>query len=88
MLAQAEVKELLDDVFEEEALTLGGLVATHSVEDDLVWRLVRSLDAIRTRALRRLSAEPEKADAGAGKAGPDLEPHPAIQEFLLKLRRA
>jgi len=86
MLTKAEAKDLINDVFEEEALVLGGLVALHDVEDDLVWRLVRNLDAIRGRALRSLD-DSEFPDADeAGPKRPDLRPHPAIEEFLLKIR--
>lgn len=86
MLTKAEATDLINDVFEEEALVLGGLVALHDVEDDLVWRLVRNLDAIRGRALRSLddSESPEAEEAGPKR--PDLRPHPAIEEFLLKIR--
>ena len=52
MITKAEAQDLINGLFEEEALVLGGLVALHEVEDDLVWRLVRNLDAIRGRALR------------------------------------
>ena len=86
MLSKDEAKELLRDLFEEEALVIGGLVAVHEVEDDLVWRLMKSLDAIRTKTFRRLD-ETDPPDEPAA-ARPHLEPHPAIEEFLLKLRRA
>jgi len=87
MLTKAEAKDLINDVFEEEALVLGGLVALHDIEDDLVWRLVRNLDAIRGRVLRSLkdSEFPDADEPGPGR--PDLRPHPAIEEFLLKIRR-
>lgn len=86
MLTKTEAKDLINDVFEEEALVLGGLVALHDVEDDLVWRLVRNLDSIRGRALRSLddSELPEAEEAGPKR--PDLRPHPAIEEFLLRIR--
>jgi len=86
MLPMDEAKELLRDLFEEEALVIGGLVAVHEVEDDLVWRLMKSLDAIRTKVFRRLD-ETDPPDEPVA-ARPHLEPHPAIEEFLLKLRRA
>jgi len=88
MFTRAEAKDLLNEVFEKEALVIGGLVALHEMEDDLVWRLIRNLDAIRSRALRSLddSEFPEAEDSGARR--PDLRPHPAIEEFLLKIRRS
>jgi hypothetical protein len=86
-ISNAEARNLILDLFEEEALVIGGLAAFYDVEDDLIWRLVRSLDTIRARVLRRLDARgPAEADRlTAGQA--NLKPHPAIQDFLLKLRR-
>ena len=55
MASKEEFRDLIDDLFEEEALVLGGLVAIHEVDDDLVWQLARSLDAIRRKALARLN---------------------------------
>ena len=88
MLSTVEARELIDDVFEEEALALGGLVALHGVDDQLVWRLVRNMDAVRTRALRRLEKREPGELEGEAPAGPLPRPHPAIGEFLLSLRRA
>jgi len=87
MLTKTEVKELINDVFEQQALVLGGLVAMQGMDDELVWSLVRSMDTIRMRTLRSLdSAGPAEGDSGEGRA--DLKPHPAIEDLLLKLRRA
>ena len=87
MFTTEEARDLLDDVFEQEALVLGGLVATGGIEDELVWRAVRGLDAIRTRALRSLE-EKEADRVGRNRPdGVDPDPHPAIEEFLLKIRR-
>ncbi len=87
MIRKAEVRRLVDDLFEEEALVLGGLVAVHNLDDDLVWRLIKNLDVIRSKTLRRLEDEtPDNIDNVSGKH-PNLCPHPAIEDFLLKLRR-
>ena len=61
MITETEARDLIDGVFEEEALAIGGLVAIHEVPDDLVWRLVKSLDTIRERVLRRIEAKPDFA---------------------------
>ena len=83
---RTEVEEIIRDLFEEEALAIGGLVALHDIEDDLVWRLVRSLDVIRGKALRRLDDwEPAEDES---KSESLAKPHPAIEHFLFKLRRA
>lgn len=86
MIERTEVRELILDLFEEEALAIGGLVAVHEIEDDLVWRLMRTLDVIRGRALRRLDDKVLDDEAGAPRAA--AKPHPAIENFLLSLRTA
>ena len=84
---KTEVRELINDLFEQEGLVIGGLVAIHKVDDDIVWRLIRSIDAIRRKFLRRLE-EKDPDEQGAGPFGrPNLTPHPAIEEFLLAVRR-
>jgi len=86
MISKIEAKQLINDLFEEEALVIGGLVAVHRVDDEIIWRLVKNLDAIRSKTLRRIE------DRSATDAGPsgccDLRPHPAVEDFLIKLRRA
>lgn len=87
MISKAEVKDLILDLFEEEALVIGGLVAVHKVEDDVIWRLVKNIDVIRRKVLRRLEDKaPEDGDGGPPRR-PNLTPHPAIADFLLSLRR-
>jgi len=86
MISKAEAKQLIDDLFEEEALVVGGIVAVHGAEDDLIWRLVKNLDAIRSKTLRRI--EGRSADNPGSLACCDLRPHPAIEDFLVKIRRA
>lgn len=87
MITNAAVTQIIANLFEEEALVIGGLVALHHVDDDLVWRLVRSLDVIRGKVLRQLE------DQGGIDGESDLtkqqryKPHPAIEEVLSKLRR-
>lgn len=88
MISKAEAKELINDLFEEEALVIGGLVTVHEMDDDLVWRLVTNLDVIRGKILRRLDDKaPAEGDAPPPRR-PNLKPHPAIEDFLLSLRRA
>ncbi|HAM34581.1 MAG TPA: hypothetical protein DEB40_03265 [Elusimicrobia bacterium] len=87
MITKEKARELVLDLFEEEALVIGGLAAVHGLDDDLVWRLMRNLDVILDKSLRRLEsseASPAKADRDAV----NTKPHPAIEDFLLKLRRA
>jgi hypothetical protein len=79
---------MIDDIFEEEALIIGGLVAVHEMDDDLVWRLIRNLDVIRGNALRRIDDEPTLDETVPQQRRPNVKPHPAIEDFLLSLRRA
>jgi len=86
MMSEAEVKEMLDRTFEEEALIIGGLVALYHVGDDVVFKLMNGLDAVRDKALRRL--ERGRAKENGARSRPDFTPHPAIEEFLEKARSA
>jgi hypothetical protein len=84
MLTETETKVMVDDLFEEEALALGGLVVIHEVPDDLVWRFIKTLDTLRERIHRQIES---KSKSEAPIRHPNLHPHPAIEDFLLKLRR-
>jgi hypothetical protein len=81
MFDKVKVRSLINEVFEEEALLIGGLVAVHDLDDDLVWRLIRNLDVIRGKALRRL-------DDDDSVSGVRDRPHPAVETFLATLRTA
>ena len=86
MTRESDSRSVIDDLCEEEALVLGGLVAVHDVEDDFVWRLMRGLDTIRGKVLQRIERQgPSTGGRGEG-FNPALRPHPAIEEFLRKLR--
>ncbi|MFH1690266.1 MAG: hypothetical protein ABIE42_08515 [Candidatus Eisenbacteria bacterium] len=87
MISKAEARSLIDDLFEEEVLVIGGLVAIHDLDDDLVWRLVRSLSAIRGRVLRRLDDELSLDEMEPQEQRPKARSHPAVSEFLRSLRR-
>jgi len=83
-MERSDARKLVVDLLEEEALTIGGLIAVHDVEDEFVWRLFRSLDAARRKALRQLA----KNDTAGARRRLRPRPHPAIEEFLANLRRA
>jgi hypothetical protein len=87
MISKTGVRDLINDLFEEEALVIGGLVAVHKVDDDLVWRLVKNLDVIRGKTLRRLDDEPPLDETEPRYRRPNVKPHPAIEDFLRSLRR-
>ncbi len=88
MLNDAGTRELLESIFEKEALVIGGLAATGALEDEPVWQLIRSLDAIRQEALRSLGDADGGADGLDPARSPERQPHPAVEEFLLKIRRS
>jgi len=78
-------REFLTDVFEELGLALGGLLAIHDVPDKFVVRLFRDMEEIHDRAVRRADPEGKPRQEHLGVSG--FEPHPAVEEFLRKLRR-
>ena len=86
MLNREEVAKIVNEIFREEALFIGGILAVHGMNDDLVWKLIRNLDSIRRKSLRRLYKRCEES-GDTGISSIDVRPHPAIQEFLLKIRR-
>jgi hypothetical protein len=82
-----DIRALINDIFEQLGLLIGGLVAVHKVDDDLVWRLIRNIDAIRRKFLRRLEETDPDDEGGGAQRRLNLTPHPAIEEFLLSVRR-
>ncbi len=87
-ITRAQTRKLVTEAFEDTALVLGGLVAVHRVDDDFVWRFVKGLDAVWSKAFRRIDERDKGADADTGDGECCLRPHPAIEDFLLKLRRS
>jgi hypothetical protein len=75
---------LIRELFREEALSIGSLAASHSVNDDFLWELCRSLDLIRIRFMRKL--KPANGFDGDFQPLPKAKPHPAVQELLRRLR--
>lgn len=83
-MTPAEVRQVLDDVFEEQGLVLGALVEMHAVTDDFVDQLFRSLTLIREQALERIgwtSEPPPASDRAQGTR------RPAVEKFLSQLNR-
>lgn len=85
MAGQMDARRLVVELLEEQALAIGGLIATHRVEDEFVWRLFRSLDASKRNTLRRVA---ESGGRRASSAAVDPLRHPAVEEFLLQLDTA
>lgn len=85
MSTEVSAKRLVLNMLEEQALALGGCVAIGGISDEAVPRLVHALESAGRRALRRLERE------GPGRADPPpafLRPHPEIEGYLGRLRRA
>ena len=80
MIERSHVRELLMDLFQEEALMLGGLIAIYHPEDEFIWRLFRNLDAIRRKAFRRMEGESQERGASVERDNPAT--HPALSAFL------
>lgn len=88
MLTSETAREIVLDLFEEEALIIGGLAAIHELEDDLVWRLMQNLDVLLGKTLERLQDRDQPSNPNGNTKPPNIKPHPAIEEFLAKLRRS
>lgn len=86
MISKAEALEFINDLFKKEALEIGDSAAAHRLDDDHVWRLMGNLDVIRSRVLRRVEAW--YGDDTGRAPRPNLKQHPAIEDFLLNIRRA
>jgi hypothetical protein len=81
-----DVRELLDDLFEETALAIGGLIAIHPVDDQVVARLFASLHVIRDKAMCRIEGT-QWGESRPQSGHRTSEPHPAVEEFLARLGR-
>jgi hypothetical protein len=86
-MEQSEAHELLDDVFSEIGLLLGGVVAYHQIEDRALWQLTTGLLGMRSRIRGRLDLRenfPETPKEFVKRICP--EPHPAIESFLREIQ--
>ena len=80
------VQSLMNEVFEDTALLLGGVVAVHHVDDEAIWRLARGLDHLRVRFLKQV-AEIDSRPTSRNSKGLGSQPHPAIEELLRRIRQ-
>jgi len=79
-----EVRRLLDDLLEDLVLSLGGIFVLFEVEDEVVRRVARLFDAVRIRFLAKISSAEGARQTERAQYG--LLPHPAVEEFLRKIR--
>jgi hypothetical protein len=78
------MRTIIKEIFREEALVVGSLAASHSINNDFLWELCRNLDSIRVRFLRKL--KPVTGLDGDLQPLLKIKPHPAVQELLRKIK--
>lgn len=81
-----DVRKLLDAVFRNLALVLGGIFAVHGVGDGAVRQIMKHLYIVRETAMSKL----EGMRTGIGKprqSGHPDEHHPMVATFPLKFKR-
>ena len=79
------VRGLLNDVFEELGLFLGGVAVVDHVDDDIIDRLARGVSSLRKRAIRQLEQAPLPEESTPVVPGV-VQPHPAIERLLAEIR--
>ena len=75
-----ELREVVGEVFREEALLIGCLATAHNLDDSLIWELCRKQDLIRSRILRKIDQHKPNGSQN------NSRPHPAVQELLRKIK--
>jgi hypothetical protein len=85
MIDRQEAREILLDLLEEIALLVGGILAVHRVDDDMVWKLMSGMDRLRRRGLGRLNEAAGEEPLEPEVPGPTT--HPAVEEFLIHIQR-
>ena len=86
MISKAKAKRIIQEFFEEQVLVIGGLLPFHEVDDEFVWKLLKGLDVVRNSAIRQLSGSPPVPSYGDRLKKLSLAPHPAVEDFLGKVR--
>jgi hypothetical protein len=76
---------LIRDAFDDIALLVGSIAAIHSLDDDILWSLMKRLDRIRTKLLRNLQGDAAREDFEPTSMRPPRT-HPAVDEFLARNR--
>ncbi len=82
-MAERKYQEPLRQAIMEVALALGGVIATHPIEDDVVRALAGSIGAITDRHLSDRSGKSRAMDLSSPNAR--LQPHPAIEKLLARI---
>ncbi len=86
MIENIQVKRIILDMFREEALLLSGLFTAYEVPDDFIWRVMKNLEILAQNTMRQIDNQHQSADTQihSRRTG---SPHPAVAEFLSKLKR-
>ena len=87
-MATRTSKQLVQQLLEEEALAVGGLLAVHDVDDEFVWQLFQALDSIGEKYLAEVSGGVSNDLTPTPGGARKTQPHPAVAEFLARIRRA
>lgn len=77
MITKDKAISIVDGIFLEEALLLGGIIATSEIDDEIVEDLLEGYQTIREKALHKID-HPEEPKSNKL----DMKPHPAVQSFL------
>lgn len=72
---------LIRDCFDDTALLMGSIASISSLDDDILWTVMKRLDRIRVRLLRNLSELGGREDFESMVVRPPRT-HPAVDEFL------
>lgn len=80
-----EHEALIRDAFDDIALLVGSIAAIHSLDDDILWSLMKRLDRIRVKLLRSLQGGAAREDFEPASMQPPRT-HAAVDEFLARNR--
>ena len=85
MIENEQVKQIILDMFREEALLLSGLFTVYDVPDDFIWRVMKNLEILVQNAMRQIDNQDQTVDnpIRPRRTG---SPHPAVAEFLKELK--
>jgi len=76
---------LIRDAFDDIALLVGSIAAIHSLDDDILWSLMKRLDRIRVKLLRNIQGGAAREDFEPATMRPPRT-HAAVDEFLARNR--
>ena len=84
-MTDSEFRRLIEDLFHDEALVLGGMAEMHDLDDAFVTQLFGSLGRIRRQVLQRIGGTTKSGSHEPGRERGRRRP--AIEDFLAQLDR-